>query len=122
MPTFTEDAIRRRELAAVGVTAEVDTDGHQAVVRLDVHALDALIGNCVTPAQRENELSVARDAAYQSGDVNGWGDGVGEGFNLGYDKALEEINQLAELSPEQLAELAKPAVTHDDSDTSAVAS
>jgi hypothetical protein len=39
---MTEDAIRRRELADLGITAEVESDGHTVVVTLDRPQFDRL--------------------------------------------------------------------------------
>jgi hypothetical protein len=101
MPTLTEDAFRRRELAALGVQAEVDTDGHNAVVRLDIHALDKLIASIESDDVRERR----HDAAFDAGHADGYLEGHTDGNLDGRREVLAEFAQLADLTPEQLAEL-----------------
>lgn len=63
-PTITEDAIRRRELAELGITAEVDTDSDgMSTVRLATDQLDLICEakHLIANDDEEHELGLHDD-------------------------------------------------------------
>jgi hypothetical protein len=92
MSEWTEDSHRRRELAELGVTAEVEGDGHRIRVTLDLRGFDGL--------KHLND-----QAAYDNGHADGYEEGrdfrskesYTEGFKAGHKTALHLLAQLEKM-------------------------
>jgi hypothetical protein len=78
---LTEDAFRRRELADLGIKAEVRSDGHTIVATFDRPQFDALVA-----AGRGSTDRHVSDADYH--------EGFEDGSKAGWDAALIALNEM----------------------------
>ena len=87
---WTEDAIRRRELAVQGIKAEVESDGYQVRVTMDRLLFDRL-----SFADRNVQLASYAEG-HEDGKAEGFEEGWAEGVDDGRRALLKELEKLKE--------------------------